>query len=203
MRLICQRRSTSRRCMGKPEASSRYWRRRGPQDQGRPRPRPSHARGGKGAPLRASLPVKAEDDDVNAVVNDATEADAPEVLRRRLSRLLGGLLRSDPADEIGDDGSPHRWTRRTMLVKTRRTRPATGGGRLGNSVASGALRAAVWQRLSPKSDAALNKAYRECDFEILEKDASSADILARLAQNRAFCHPRADRRDLGSGRDDA
>ena len=33
--------------------------------------------GGKGAPLRAALPFKAEDDDVNVVVNDATEADAP------------------------------------------------------------------------------------------------------------------------------
>ncbi len=87
--------------------------------------------GGKGAPLRASLPVKAEDDDVNAVVNDATEADAPEVLRRRLSRLLGGLLRSDPADEIGDDGSA------SMDAPDNASEDAPDA-------------AAVWQRLSPK-----------------------------------------------------
>ena len=141
---------------------------------------------GKGAPLRAALPFTAENDDVSVVVNDATEADAPQVLRRRLSRLLGGLLRSDAADEIGDDGSASM----DAPDNASEDAPDAAGdrGRGGWETASRAeLSELLYGKGSPpKSDAALNKAYRECDFEILEKDASSADILARLAQNRPF-----------------
>ena len=107
------------------------------------------------------------------------------MLSGRLSRLLGGLLRSDAADEIGDDGSASM-DAPDNAMKTRRTRPTER--RLGNSVAAAELSELLYGKGSPpKSDAALNKAYRECDFRILEKDASSADILARLAQNRLHC----------------
>ena len=118
-----------------------------------------------------------------SAVNDATEADA--LLRRRPSRLLGGLLRSD-ADEIGDDGSASM----DAPDNASEDAPDAAGdrGRGGWETASRAeLSELLYGKGSPpKSDAALNKAYRECDFEILEKDASSADILARLAQNRPF-----------------
>ena len=107
--------------------------------------------GGKGAPLRAALPFKAEDDDVNVEVNDATEADAPDILRGRLSRLLGGLLRSDPADEIGDDGSASMDAPDNASEDAPDAAGERGRGGWETASRAGALRAAVSARLPLQS----------------------------------------------------
>ena len=142
--------------------------------------------GGRAAPLRAALPLVFEDDAPGVQVTDATEADAPEVLRRRLSRLLGGLLRTDPEDIIGDDDSASMDAPPASADEAPDAAGERGRGGWGRASRAELSELLFGKGTKPKSDPALNKAYRQCDFEVLDKDVSSAKILDRLTQNRPF-----------------
>ncbi|KAH8046531.1 cupin-like domain-containing protein [Aureococcus anophagefferens] len=134
---------------------------------------------GRGAPLSIMLAEADEPaDDGAGRVTDLTEYADPVLLRRRLSKLLGGLYRDRDGNAAKADGA-------LAPAGAPEALPALAAGGW-----NGPLRSSLSELLwgvgaAPRSDAAIEARLDHCDFDVVEAgDASIELVLDHLTRNK-------------------